>query len=243
MCLILIGYRVQDNHPLVIAANRDEFFERPTTAAHFWEDQPSIYAGRDEEEHGTWMGVTRTGRVAAVTNWTETEPNGSPDLSRGKLVGDFLEGIANPSTFIEGIEPARYRGFNFIAYDGNELVYFSNRTGERRLLEPGIYGLSNTRLGDKWLRVIKGERKLADQIAHPHPERLIDTLFDPHGVEFHTAPEKHNAPCFILGERYGTRSTTALICGTSSIEVREQTYGPMGKRLGVVTEQFDIEEQ
>lgn len=240
MCLILIGYRVRDDHRLVIAANRDEFFDRPTSAAHFWEDEPSIYAGRDELERGTWMGVTRTGRMAAVTNWTEPEPQGNPDLSRGRLVADFLRGDATPTQFTSAIEGDRYQGFNFIAFDGNELVYFSNRSSERRTLEPGIYGLSNTRLGDKWLRVIKGERKLADQIANPSLETLIKTLYDPHGAEFKPAPEKHDAPCFILGERYGTRSTTALIVGNSTVEVREQTYGPMGERLGVVEERIEL---
>ena len=242
MCLILIGYRVRDDHPLVIAANRDEFFARPTTPAHFWEDHPYIFAGRDEEAHGTWMGVTRSGRMAAVTNWTETEPNGHADLSRGHLVSDFLRDRESADTFVDAIDGRRYRGFNLIAFDGQELVYFSNRTSERRTLEPGIYGLSNTRLGDKWLRVIKGERKLSEQIEEPVLETLIHTLFDPHGVEFHPAPEKHNAPCFILGERYGTRSTTAMILGETSVDVREQSYGPMGEQQGVVEEHFELEE-
>ncbi|MYD43200.1 MAG: NRDE family protein [Gammaproteobacteria bacterium] len=241
MCLILIGYRQRCEHPLVIAANRDEFFKRPTKSLHFWRDHPDIFAGRDEEEHGTWLGVTRSGRMAAVTNWTETEPNNDADLSRGHLVADFLKSRENCSKFVAKIEGPRYRGFNFVAYDGQELIYFSNRTLECRTLKPGIYGLSNTRLGDKWLRVIKGERKLSDQMEHPVLKNLIHTLFDPHGVEFQPAPEKHNAPCFILGERYGTRSTTALIFDRSSVSVREQTYGPMGKRLSFVEDHFAFE--
>ena len=243
MCLILIGYRVGEHHPLVIAANRDEFFARPTTPAHFWEDHPSIFAGRDEEERGTWMGVTRSGRMAAVTNWTETESQGERDLSRGKLVVEFLSENIDVSGFIDSIEGNRYRGFNFIAFDGDKMVYYSNRTSERRLLKSGIYGLSNTRLGDKWLRVIKGESKLADQVEHPVPENLIDMLFDSYGVDFHPAPEKHDAPCFILGQQYGTRSTTALVLGDTSITVREQTYGPMGEKQSVIEEYFDIEER
>lgn len=241
MCLILIGYRTHVEHPLVIAANRDEFFARPTKSAHFWDDLPTVFAGRDEEEHGTWMGVTRSGRLAAVTNWTEQEPNDVADLSRGALVAGFLGGDQSSADYIGGIEGRRYRGFNFIAFDGEELKYYSNRTSEVRLLQPGIYGLSNTRLGNKWLRVIEGERRLSSQIEHPNPSQLIDMLFEADEGRFKAAPEKHNAPCFILGEQYGTRSTTALIIGQTQIEVREQTYGPMGKRVGVVTERFALE--
>ena len=241
MCLILIGYRTHAEHPLVIAANRDEFFARPTTPAHFWQDQPDIFAGRDEEELGTWMGVTRSGRMAAVTNWTEQEANAKTDLSRGALVAEFLRGNQSAASYIGTIEGERYQGFNFIAFDGEDLKYYSNRTNEVRLLQPGIYGLSNTWLGNKWLRVIEGERRLSSQIVHPDPIQLIDMLFESDEGQFKAAPEKHNAPCFILGEKYGTRSTTALLIGETQIEVREQTYGPMGKRIGVVTEQFALE--
>lgn len=239
MCLILIGFRTHAEHPLVISANRDEFFARPTTPAHFWNDLPDVFAGRDEAEHGTWMGVTRSGRMAAVTNWTEPEPDDVADLSRGALVAGFLSGEQSAATYIHNIDGMRYRGFNFIAYDGQELRYYSNRTDEVRVLQPGIYGLSNTRLGDKWLRVIEGERRLTSQIEHPDPAQLINMLFQSDDGKFQAAPEKHNAPCFILGEKYGTRSTTALVIGQSTIEVREQTYGPMGMRLGVVDEQFE----
>ena len=90
--------------------------------------------------------------------------------------------------------------------------------------------------------MIKGEHKLSEQITHPNLENLIETLHDPHGVDFEAAPEKHNAPCFILGERYGTRSTTAMILGTDSVAVREQTYGPMGKPISAVEKQFELKE-
>ncbi len=231
-----------EGYPLVIAANRDEFFNRSTTPAHFWDDRPNIFAGRDEEARGTWMGVARTGRVAAVTNWTEPNVSGSADLSRGRLVVDFLEDRTGGSEFADAIDGSRYQGFNFIGFDGYELIYFSNRTSERRILKAGVYGLSNTRLGDRWLRVIQGERKLSEEIENPNLKNLIRTLFDPHGVAFQAVPEKYNAPCFILGERYGTRSTTALMLGNTEIAVREQTYGPMGMSQHTVEEHFDIEE-
>ena len=242
MCLILIGYRVSEDHPLVIAANRDEYFARPTSAAHFWTDDSNIFAGRDEEQQGTWMGVTRTGRIAAVTNWTEVSPNGVTDLSRGNLVSEFLKGEMTAKDYLETIEGDRYQGFNLILFDAEELVYYSNRTNERRTISPGIYGLSNTRLGDRWHRVTRGEQKLASRVEKAKLIDLIEMLFDPHGVEFKAEPEKHNAPCFILGENYGTRSTTAMVMSESEIAVREQSYGPQGKKLDYVEQHIKVKE-
>lgn len=242
MCLILIGYQVSDQHPLVIAANRDEYFARPTSAAHFWPDEPGIFAGRDEELNGTWMGVARNGRMAAVTNWTEFSKTDESDLSRGFLVSDFLKGTMTSNDYLDSLEGSRYQGFNLIVYDGDEFLYYSNRTDERRSVEPGIHGLSNTRLGDQWHRVSRGEQKLAARIKQPELADLVGMLFDPHGEEFLAEPEKHNAPCFILGKKYGTRSTTAMIMDASTVAVREQTYGPLGEKQGFVEERFEIKE-
>lgn len=242
MCLILIGYRVSEAHPLVIAANRDEYFARATSAAHYWPDEPNIFAGRDEEQHGTWMGVTRNGRMAAVTNWTEQTNTRETYLSRGDLVANFLKRDVSANRYLDSIKGERFQGFNLIVYDSHELLYYSNRTQERRHITPGIYGLSNTSLGDQWHRVTRGEQKLATRVEEPNLQDLIDMLYDPHGVEFKAEPEKHNAPCFILGEKYGTRSTTALVLGDRSIEVREQSYGPLGKKLSFVEQTIEIKE-
>ena len=244
MCLVLIGYQVCEHAPLVIVANRDEYFERPASPAAFWEDHPNIFAGRDQEEGGTWMGVSRQGRVAAVTNWTENPPNLNADLSRGKLVSDFLQTTESSHLYTDRIEDSRYRGFNLVVFDGQALSYCTNRTSASRQLDPGIYGLSNTKLGDKWVRVIKGEKKLAEQIQKPDLGSLVDMLFDSNHLPFQPQPEQRFEECFIMGETYGTRATTALILTNDHrIQIREQTYAPMGKKLGSVEEEFEFEPQ
>ena len=240
MCLVLIGYQVEPNTPMVIVANRDEFFERPTLQAGFWEDSPDIFAGKDEEEGGTWLGVSRQGRLAAVTNWTETLPNNQADLSRGNLVADFLRGTDSSSNYVQLIEGKRFRGFNLIVYDGNELIYCSNRINEPRVLNPGIYGLSNTQLGARWMRVVRGEQKLAEQIKKPDLRSLVEGLRDEGESEVELVAEEKFTGCFILGEDYGTRATTALIMRNDKVQVREQTYGPMGQPMDSVETEFAL---
>ena len=148
MCLILFAYRSHPDRPLVVAANRDEFYARPARAAHWWDTgQTAIFGGRDSEALGTWLAVSRDGRLAAVTNWTEDRKAPRSPRSRGDLPWHFLREIGPAREFVDAIEPDRFAGFNFIAYDGVDLVYTSNRTGEVRVLGAGVYGLTNTRLG------------------------------------------------------------------------------------------------
>src|SRR5712691_6187172 len=126
MCLIVLAWRVQPSYPLIVAANRDEFHGRPAAAAAFWRDEPSILAGRDLEARGTWMGVARNGRFAAVTNYRgATEP--SAPHSRGSLVSGFLNSSSPPKSFFNELQPKLYSGFNLLAADGEELWWTSNR--------------------------------------------------------------------------------------------------------------------
>jgi uncharacterized protein with NRDE domain len=147
MCLILFAWQVPGRHALVVAANRDEFHPRPSAPAAFWEDQPAILAGRDLEARGTWMGISRGGKFAAVTNYRGgTEPRAAQ--SRGALVANFLKGNESAGAYIQSLLPkaGAYSGFNLIASDGTELWWLSNRDGTPRRLEPGIYGLGNALL-------------------------------------------------------------------------------------------------
>jgi uncharacterized protein with NRDE domain len=144
VCLILLAWQVSKQHPLVVAANRDEFHARPAAPAAFWEDRPGILAGRDLEARGTWMGVSRSGKFAAVTNYRGArEPRAAE--SRGALVTRFLENGQPASRYIAEIQKKAdsYSGFNLIASDGTELWWMSNRGGEPRRLDAGIYGLGN----------------------------------------------------------------------------------------------------
>jgi uncharacterized protein with NRDE domain len=147
MCLILVAWKASHQNALVVAANRDEFHARPSASAAFWDDRPAILAGRDLEARGTWMGVSRSGRFAAVTNYRGArEPRAAE--SRGALVARFLEGAQAPADYAAALVPrfADYSGFNLLLAAGNELWWLSNRGGEPRRLAPGVYGLGNTLL-------------------------------------------------------------------------------------------------
>ena len=131
MCLILVAWRVHPDYPLVVAANRDEFFPRPTAPAAFWKDSPQVLAGRDLEAGGTWMGVTRSGRFAALTNFRDPSQMRKGAPSRGKLVTDFLTSIDAPETFLRRITGygSRCNGYNLLVGDGESLWH-----GDRRII-------------------------------------------------------------------------------------------------------------
>ncbi|HEX6126185.1 MAG TPA: NRDE family protein, partial [Pyrinomonadaceae bacterium] len=155
MCVIYLAYDVHPQYPLILLANRDEFYDRPTAPANYWNDHPGIFAGRDLVAGGTWLGITKAGRVAAVTNYREPgAPKGS--RSRGDLVAEFLKTRTSVKDYLSGIEERQneYSGFNLLAGEFNadrcELSYFSNRGNGVQPLEPGIYGLSNRLLGTEW---------------------------------------------------------------------------------------------
>jgi uncharacterized protein with NRDE domain len=223
MCLILFAWKVNKNFPLVLAANRDEFHERPTTPAAFWGDAPGILAGRDLREGGTWLGITRKGRLAALTNFRDPGnlKDGAP--SRGKLVSDFLRGRRRPEAYLRWLSPkaARYNGFGLLVGDPDELYCFSNRGAQIRLL-PGIHGISNHLLDTPWPKIERGKRALEDLLARekdPSPEALLDLLADRSRPPDERLPntgvglewERVLSPLFIESPAYGTRSSTVLV--------------------------------
>src|SRR5215468_5164514 len=172
MCVIFISYDRHPKYPLILLANRDEFYNRPTAPAASWKDHPEIFAGRDLVAGGTWLGETDAGRFAAVTNYRE--PNASPgELSRGKLVTDFLLSSDQPLKFLKEIESeaTRYAGFNLIVGEMNrerrEICFFSNRGQEIECLAPGIYGLSNHLLNTAWPKVTSGVRRFTELVSEP----------------------------------------------------------------------------
>ena len=251
VCLILFAYRVVPRQPLVLAANRDEFHDRPSLAAHWWEDAPSIYGGRDRRAGGTWLGVSRQGRLAAVTNWTDQSRRASAPESRGNLPRAFLDGAAAPRAFAENIDGRAYAGFNFLAYDGDALVYASNRIDTVRVLPPGVYGLTNTRLGnavaanepaaaDAWpkatlgaqaLRRIAGQATVDDLLAllaRPVLPPSMATPGERRGARS-SRPERRWSPAFIRGAEYGTRASTAVVFEHDRVSIAERQYGPLGE--------------
>jgi uncharacterized protein with NRDE domain len=227
MCLILFAYKQHPNYHLVLTANRDEFYERPTAALQYWQDYPQVLAGRDLLQQGTWMGITRSGRFAAVTNYREVTTPTPNAPSRGHLVADFLTGTSPPAEYLQQIRRIadKYSGFNLIVGDTQDLYYFGNRDGRIRLLESGIYGLSNHLLNTNWPKVRYGKAqlssilRLADRTARPDMQDFLTLLQNqepatddqlPHtgvGIE----RERMLSPIFITSPDYGTRSSSVLM--------------------------------
>jgi uncharacterized protein with NRDE domain len=241
MCVIFFAYRVHPKYPLVLLANRDEFYDRPTAAARIWEDAPQILAGRDLVCGGTWLGVTETGRFSAVTNYRDPPPpHGS--RSRGELVRDFLLSEKSPREFLDAVKrkALEYSGFNLlvgeIAPDSDEIAHYSNRAAEIRILEPGrIYGLSNHLLDTPWRKVEKGKRVLSEIIAGEKlsEDTLFDLLSDSDLADDRDLPdtgigyerEKALSSIFIKTPDYGTRSSSVLLIDADkNITFKEKTF-------------------
>ena len=256
MCLILLAYRVRPEFPLIVAANRDEFHDRPAQSAHFWPDAPNLLAGRDTTAGGTWLGIDRQGRFAAVTNFAVTGLDNAADpvrdgpaaaapgdpqaaRSRGALTSDFLRGNATAAEYARSLRGRDYQGFNLLLWDGEDLVCTSNRGATRRL-EPGYHGLTNAELGVTWPKVVDGIGRLRRAVdAGPTLDALIESLRDTTVPPDERLPhrgrppdwERRIAPCFILGEDYGTRASTAVIRGVDEVLLSEQGYAPGGDAL------------
>lgn len=246
MCLIVFSREQHPDYRLVLAANRDEFYERPTAPAAFWDDAPEVLAGRDLKAGGTWMGVTRAGRWAAITNYRDPSAHDPDAPSRGHLVADYLRTAAEPETYLSNLAPEadRYNGFNLLVGTVETAYYFSNREGTVREIGPGLYGLSNHLLDSAWPKVERGKRKLAGALERDEirPEPLLDLLHDTARPVDERLPdtgiglagERVLSPLFIQSDNYGTRSSTVLlIAWDAQVTFVERTYDngePAGTR-------------
>lgn len=253
MCLILIAHGAHSDFPLVIAANRDEYYQRPTARAAFWQDQPHILAGRDLECMGTWLGVTRGGRFAALTNFRNPRERKTDAPSRGQLVSDFLASDREPREYLEdvAIEAPRYNGFNLLAGDIDGIFYLASRTGSVQQLSPGIHGLSNHLLDTPWPKVERGKQRLQAALAdEPDTESLLNLLDDRESaVEsalpdtgIGTAMERVLSPALIVSPQYGTRASTAVLFGEDgSVSFAERTILPGGNTGATVSLRFRLD--
>ncbi|MBW1782077.1 MAG: NRDE family protein [Deltaproteobacteria bacterium] len=240
MCLLLMALQSHPAHKLVIAANRDEFYERPTTPAAFWEDAPHILGGKDLRAGGTWFGITKKGRIAAITNYRDpasVKPNAP---SRGELVSGFLAGDEDPESYLTRLDlkAGDYNGFNLIVGDANRLYWFSNRGHGVAHLMPGIYGVSNHLLDTPWPKVSRGKAALKNILSRnpaPSLEGLMDILLDRSIPNDESLPEtgvgieweRILSPVFISSPDYGTRSSTILLIDRDDqVTFLERTYGP-----------------
>jgi uncharacterized protein with NRDE domain len=255
MCLIVVASGLRADLPLILAANRDEFFARPTDPAHFWPDAPSLLAGRDREQGGTWLGVTRSGRVAAVTNFRDGARKRTGRCSRGWLVRDFLTSDTPPEAFLEAVHASRrdYDGFNLIVGTAQRLYYYSNESGETMALGSGVHGLSNHLLNTPWPKVERAKARLAGLAAVPATvlnERLFELLSDDAQAADHELPstgislewERVLSSAFIRTQDYGTRSSTTVLGGAAGdVRFEERSFAPDHATASRRVEVFHIE--
>jgi uncharacterized protein with NRDE domain len=223
MCLILLALQQHPSYKLILAANRDEYYDRPSAPPAFWNEAPGLLAGRDLRSGGTWLGITKKGRLAAITNYRDPASTKKNAPSRGWLVRDFLLGNDGTEEYLIKVrqEAKKYNGFNLVAGVRDELYWYSNRTGEIAKLSRGLHGISNRLLDTPWPKVIRGTQGLS-QILRKDSEISAEILFDllhdrtqapeeilPNtgvGIEW----ERILSPIFIVSPTYGTRSSTLI---------------------------------
>lgn len=242
MCLIAIAFKTQINLPLVVVANRDEFNSRPSAAMHWWSTQ-DILAGRDLRGGGTWLGVSSTGRFAALTNY-----RGSADpphsLSRGHLVSNFLASTQPAWEWSQSIRSHlnRYCGFNLLMFDGQKLFYINNVDPVVISLKPNIYGLSNHGLDSDWPKVHYAKKRLQQRLNRASKSSSLDRTWpdDTANLLCRRSPyerqrlpdtgipkilEKRLSAPFITGKDYGTRASTAVVIrGNGAVSVVEHAH-------------------
>lgn len=239
MCLILFNYKKHPRYKLILAANRDEFYKRPTAIADYWEDHPEIMAGRDLEAKGTWMGINKNnGKLAMLTNYRDMANLKNNAPTRGLLVSDFLINDQSAEQYHNSKEekhPA-YNGFNMLTGDADNLYYSSNYfTGGLKKLPKGIYGLSNHLLNTEWPKVKKGRLKIAaiTEEKNFEIEHLFEALYDDEISPDNQLPdtgiglekERWLSSLFIKSPEYGSRCTTViLVDNNNKVLFAERTY-------------------
>jgi len=258
MCLIAFAWNAHPDHALVLVANRDEFHARGAEPLAWWANAPDVLAGRDLQEGGAWLGVSRSGRVAAVTNVRGPDAAVRKPLSRGQLVADFLRGDDSAAAYADRLEheAAGYGGFNLLLCDGKELRYVTNRP--RFLSEdvaPGVHALSNAQLDTPWPKARRARTVVENVITRESPGEAIDdaemlaVMADAAQAPDEALPltgvslemERLLSSPFIRTPSYGTRCTSLLrISRTGEISLFERRFGPDGMPSGEHRETFFV---
>lgn len=252
MCLITFAYNSHPEYSLILLANRDEFFQRPSQAAHHWPDAPHILAGRDLEQGGTWLGINQNGNFATVTNHRNGRDKRDGLRSRGDLTRHFLDGSLPAADYLSDLEATQqtYGAFNLLLGDESGLHYLSNRhQAAASVVSPGVYGLSNALLNTPWPKVIKVREGLRQLLKTREPDRdtMLALMQDRERARDQHLPdtginlewERMLSSCFIQSESYGTRAITLLMQkpdGTTYL--REQTFDAEGN---TEVQEFDLQ--
>ncbi|MGQ0529507.1 MAG: NRDE family protein [Panacagrimonas sp.] len=252
MCLIALAYRVHPDYPLLLVANRDEFHARPAAPMQWWADAPSILAGRDLQEGGSWLALSRGGRLAAVTNVRGPDAATRAARSRGQLVTGFLQGAQNAATYASAMQAtaSEYGGFNLLLFDGRELIYLHNRPQVGfTTIPPGVHALSNAQLNTPWPKALSAHQALQDWISRDlsNPDALLDAMRNSQPAADALLPqtgvgielERMLSAAFIRTEQYGTRCTSLIRhSADGTIEFFERRYAPSGEVAGENREEF-----
>lgn len=224
MCLINFQFHNHSIYPLILVANRDESYHRPTQSAHFWEDEPSLLAGRDLLQMGTWLGITKKGRFAALTNYRDPSIDVSGKISRGELVKNYLTSNKSPQQFLEQLKKTKdhYGGYNILFGNVQQLFHYNNILDETNDIFAGVHGLSNATLNTPWPKVRKGKQMLNDYTSTSEKidkDQLFQIISDSETAPDEELPntgvgmelERMLSPLFIRTADYGTRSSTVLL--------------------------------
>jgi uncharacterized protein with NRDE domain len=253
MCLVLIAWRGDAKYPCVIAANRDELHSRPAAAAQWWQSQPPILAGQDLMAGGTWLGITRAGRFAALTNYRDPEQRRAGTPSRGRLVASILKSTDTTQQSLEYLREvgASYNGFNLIFSDGKRLAVYESVLGAGRELAPGIYGLSNHLLDTPWPKVQTAKSRLSRALSDlQNTAAALVLLRDDEPAPDDQLPrtgvglpwERLLSSAFVRAPDYGTRcSTLVRIDQHRHACFDEWTWDSTGAQIGAVNFQFELE--
>ncbi|MGE4336316.1 MAG: NRDE family protein [Pigmentiphaga sp.] len=245
MCLIAFSWNPGSDQPLLLLANRDEFYARPSAPAEWWSDPSGIWAGRDLQAGGTWLGLTCGGRFAALTNFRNGVPQNNGAASRGELAVGFLQDAMSPCDYARQVteRASRYNGFNLIVGEiygaagrAPSVWYCGNQEGgTARELPAGVYGLSNAALDTPWPKLTRLKARLAG--VDDNDAGLVDAclafLSDPTPADESELPdtgisaewERLLSPVFIVGAGYGTRAQTVVradACG--NLEAHERSF-------------------
>lgn len=225
MCTVFVAWQLHPQYDLIVCGNRDEFKSRPSRAAHYWEDQPQVFAGRDLLEGGTWMGVAAGSRFTVVTNYRDFSLHKAQAASRGQLTAFYLKETVSPLDYLVTLSQTgdAYNPFNLLVADGESLGYYSNVSGDVRMLEPGLYGLSNALLGTPWPKVSFGLEALSSVVKEGSFEAIVNQCFEvlnnrdtyaddklPHtGIALET--ERQLSAVFVDFDNYGTQYQTVIV--------------------------------
>ncbi|UCJ17860.1 NRDE family protein [Pseudomonas sp. MM211] len=244
MCLIVLAWRPGHALPLLVAANRDEFYARPTAALAEWPETPGLIAGRDLQAGGTWLGIGPGGRFAALTNIRDPRAvQGS--RSRGELPLRFLQGYLGPEAFLDKLrsEADDYSGFNLLVGDRQQLWHFNSQNRRAKALPSGIHGISNADLDTPWPKLQRAKAALVDALETLDEEALFALLANTAKPEDAALPdtgvgldtERLLASVFIASANYGTRASTLLFSHADGArQLIERSFGAEGVAIGEV---------